>query len=145
LKDLTITDGLICLRCGYDLRTQAKDANCPECGLEIEKSYQAWTVFHNPQNLRRIARGMILFVIAGAVGFINWHEIRIFNVPGKEIFELTLYRLYRQQHVLYITIDRLSLIMAVLGVLLMTSPTGSSLKKFRLAGRWLTIVGFAMS
>ncbi len=74
-----------CLRCGYNLRGLDAASNCPECGLEIERSLRGGRLeFSQPAYLQRLRRGadliltsFILFLPAAlALAFLSFSTPR---------------------------------------------------------------------
>lgn len=59
---------LPCVGCGYNLRTLARAALCPECATPVEQSFRAHDLdAASPAWLRRVRRGYLLLFSAGAV------------------------------------------------------------------------------
>src|SRR4051812_12377368 len=66
---------LLCVSCEYDLRGMARDARCPECGAQVDRSYQhheallargeAPLWMSRPAWLRRIGIGCALALSSG--------------------------------------------------------------------------------
>jgi hypothetical protein len=61
-----ISCDLTCVGCGYNLRTLARDALCPECATPVEQSCRAPDLdAASPAWLRRIRRGYLLLFAGG--------------------------------------------------------------------------------
>lgn len=59
-----VATDLPCLQCGYNLRTQPHDANCPECGEPVIESLQNRLAACGQRNLAIITTGVGLVAIA---------------------------------------------------------------------------------
>lgn len=60
LADGRICRDLKCCRCGYNLRTLPRDANCPECDLAVLRSlYHLDLRYADPNWLKRISTGLL--------------------------------------------------------------------------------------
>jgi hypothetical protein len=63
---------LRCVRCGYDLRGQSPNGNCPECGLSVEQSRQVGADLQRgrPAWLSRLSLGVWLLLTVPVVIFV---------------------------------------------------------------------------
>lgn len=59
-----------CLQCGFDLRGMSRDADCPECGLDVKSSLdQQLLKFASPQWVEALAGGMNWLMISVLLTF----------------------------------------------------------------------------
>ena len=66
-RETRIEFNLRCAKCGYNLRMQALDGRCPECGTEVAETLRAGNLaYSDPRWLRNISIGCILLVLAPA-------------------------------------------------------------------------------
>jgi hypothetical protein len=71
LAPAIVDDDVPCSKCGYNLRTQAVDANCPECGYGVAQTLEdrrrIWLCNRDPRWVRRLAWGAGLLAVMSAM------------------------------------------------------------------------------
>lgn len=70
-EDGRLETDLICVGCGYNLRGQLPDGNCPECGEPVEKSLKSdYLRYANLGWLRSVKSGLSMIIIATLAGLV---------------------------------------------------------------------------
>ena len=60
-----IDEDILCVQCGYNLRTQRMDAACPECNTAVRTSTSNYLLrLGDPRWVRRIARGIRWIILS---------------------------------------------------------------------------------
>src|SRR5262245_18738214 len=60
--NLTINYDLRCVRCGYNLRTLARDAVCPECALPVRDSVRSTSLQLTLSSIPSLRRALSLWI-----------------------------------------------------------------------------------
>ncbi len=89
--DGLIDESIACLHCGFDLRGQTPDADCPHCRKPIDDSIRGDLLrFQSPAWLNMISLGLLIVVVGvvvalgvGLTKLLIWSEVISFNaIPG---------------------------------------------------------------
>ena len=74
----TLQADVPCVHCGYDLRTHAPDALCPECGAPVAHSLRGDLLSAaDPLWLARVCRGHGCLMLGGLLPFLYWIAVMI--------------------------------------------------------------------
>lgn len=135
-----VTDDLACAECGYNLRTLAHDADCPECGMSILVSMRGdrlsaapldWlkTLFHGARWLRLSV--ILAFPIIYLGVAISSYSIWVLTIAQPDRTEPSLDRSYRLAARWATAIGSLIVVAATFGALIYVAATEQ-----RFAGNW---------
>jgi len=134
----TISRNLHCGNCGYNLRTLAVTARCPECGEPVAWSLEETAFrFRNAETWQRVRKGLLLFVIGlllysvfnialTVISYCCW----IYQIP-KDVLEIV-------SPGIHYTIN-LSHVLIVIGLVTATWPFG------RRGDRYLWLLGLVIA
>jgi cytochrome b561 len=81
-EPVVIDSDLPCAICGYNLKGLSVDANCPECGQSVARSYTPDLLRSNPQWLRHQANTMLLL---GALCLVNFQPFN-YSLRGFQVW-----------------------------------------------------------
>lgn len=135
-----IADDLACAECGYNLRTLAYNANCPECGMSVVISTRGdrlsaapsdWldVLFHGAWWLR--ASVMLAFPVVYLGVALSCYGIWVMTIAQPGRVEPSLDRGYRLAARWATIVGSLALIAMMIGALIYVAATDQ-----RLAGNW---------
>ena len=87
-RDNRIDQDLHCVHCGYNLRTLAKDGDCPECGAPVEET------IHPPQTMSPRERNMLRFLywlVGGQAVCANGGGIDPSSIVGSLLWQVSAF------------------------------------------------------